>query len=304
MKQDVTFKSGGQTISAHLFIPDDQKADQTSPAIVTVTPAGGIKEQTSGLYAKRMCEKGFVTLAFDHRSYGESDGEPRCNENPFDKSEDIKNAVTFLGTVGQVDRDRIGAIGVCAGGGYVPYTAATERRIKAVATVSAVPSLRPYFMEDMGMGKEGIINMLEMAGDARQATTEGGAPVFIPMLPDEIPDEIPDAGKSFLTEASDYYKTPRAGHPNWQNHLSLSSYEAMVSYSAFELMDMISPHPMLFIAGTKAMTAHYSEEAYEAAEEPKELFHIEGATHFDLYDRDPYVSQAIDKMDGFFKQNL
>ncbi len=74
MKQDVTFKSGGQTISAHLYIPDGRKADQTSPAIVTVTPAGGIKEQTSGLYAKRMCEKEFVTLAFDHRSYGESGG--------------------------------------------------------------------------------------------------------------------------------------------------------------------------------------------------------------------------------------
>ena len=205
MKQDVTFKSAGQTISAHLYIPDDHQAEQTSPAIVTVTPAGGIKEQTSGLYAKRMCEKGFVTLAFDHRSYGDSDGEPRCNENPFDKSEDIKNAVTFLGTVEQVDPERIGAIGICAGGGYVPYTAATERRIKAVATVSAVPSLRPYFMEDMGMGKEGIISMLETAGKARQAAAEGEPPVFVPMLPDEIPGEIPEAGRSFLTEASEYY---------------------------------------------------------------------------------------------------
>jgi hypothetical protein len=159
-------------------------------------------------------------------------------------------------------------------------------------------------MEDMGMGKEGIINMLEMAGNARQAATEGEPPVFVPMLPDENPDEIPEAGRSFLTEASDYYKTSRAGHPNWRNELLLSSYEAMVSYSAFELMDMVSPHPMLFIAGTNAMTAHYSEKAYEVAGEPKELFHIDGATHFDLYDRDPYVGHAINKMDEFFKLNL
>jgi fermentation-respiration switch protein FrsA (DUF1100 family) len=300
MKNTVTFQSGHLTLAGHLNTPEGCSGGTKAPAIVTVTPMSGIKEQTSGLYAGKMCERGFVTLAFDHGSFGASEGQPRCDENAFAKVEDIKNAVTYLSTLPMVDPDRIGVIGICAGGGYASYAAATERRIKAVATVSAVTSLRNFFKDDMGLGSQGVIAMLEEAGRARQSQAAGSEPVFVPVLPDELPIGAPD----FLVEATDYYRTPRAGHSNWRNETLLTSYEQALSHSALDVIDMVAPHPMLFIAGTRANTAHFSDEAFEAAGDPKELHWIEGASHIDLYDKDEYVQPAVETMDAFFKAHL
>ncbi|WP_199820892.1 alpha/beta hydrolase [Streptomyces fulvoviolaceus] len=117
---DVHFRSGEITVAGHLYLPEDYETGQKRAAVVTVSPGGGIKEQTSGRYARELCDRGFVALAFDHRSYGESEGYPRHDEDPFAKIEDIKNAVTYLGNRPEVDPDRIGAMGICGGGGYTP----------------------------------------------------------------------------------------------------------------------------------------------------------------------------------------
>jgi uncharacterized protein len=122
----------------------------------------------------------------------------------------------------------------------------------------------------------------------------------VPNTPEEVPKDAP----TLYREGADYYRTPRGQHPNSQNWFLLSSIDRIAEYSSYEHVDMISPRPLLMIAGTKADTRFFSEMAIEEAKEPKELFLIEGATHVDLYDKKQYVDPAVEKMNRFFNQNL
>jgi fermentation-respiration switch protein FrsA (DUF1100 family) len=303
MRSNVTFKSNGLKIAGHLYLPDDYKEGEKRSAIVVGHPCGGVKEQTAGLYAKKLSEKGFITLAFDASYQGESEGEPRFLEDPFSRAEDVKSAVTFLETRDDVDEQRIGAFGICASGGYVPFAAETDRRIKAVGTVSAV---------DMGdFVRNGLRNsvipnlehLLEESNKARIEEAKGQPPRLEHIVPN-TPEEVPKDAPSSIREATDYYRTPRAQHPNSQNWILVRSIDRIAEYSSYDHVHMISPHPLLMIAGTKADTRYFSETAIEKAKEPKELFLIEGATHISLYDKKEYVNPAVDKLNNFFNQYL
>ncbi|MFC9471916.1 alpha/beta hydrolase [Nocardia sp. NPDC056952] len=136
--QNIEFSNARITMAGDLFLPENFSADQYYPAIVCVHPGGGVKEQTAGLYAEKLAAQGFVTLAFDASHQGESGGIPRRLEDPFARVEDIRAAVDYLSILDFVDADRIGAFGVCAGGGYAIDATKTDRRIKAVGTVSPV----------------------------------------------------------------------------------------------------------------------------------------------------------------------
>ncbi|MFB7311890.1 alpha/beta hydrolase [Streptomyces sp. NPDC056192] len=303
MKTNVTFPSNGLTLAGHLYTPDDYTGTDRLPAVVVSQPFGGVKEQTAGLYAERLAGAGFVALAFDPSYQGESEGEPRFLENPFARAEDIKSAVTFLTTRDEVDPERIGALGICAAGGYVSYAAQTEHRIKAVATVSGA-CLGTLFREGLGGGQsEDVIRgMLDEAGKDRTAEARGAKP----RLEQVVPETEEDA-KDFPTlyqEGRDYYRTPRAQHPNSPNQFVARSVDQIAQYSSYDLIHLISPRPLLMIAGTEADTAYFSRQAIEKANEPKELFWIEGATHIDLYDKDEYVPTAVTKMASFFKESL
>lgn len=304
MKRNATFQSNGLKIAAHLYIPDDYRGCEKRAAIVVSHPFGGVKEQTAGLYAQKLSEQGFVTLAFDASYQGESEGAPRFLEDPFARAEDIRSAVTFLTTLDEVDPMRIGALGICASGGYVPYTAQTERRIKAVATVSGA-DMGLLFREGLGGGtsKAALDAMLEAAGQDRTEQAKGNPPRLDHIVPNS-PDEIPDGTPALYREGCDYYRTPRAQHPNSQNKFVFSGIDKIAAYSSYDHVDLISPHPLLMIAGTEADTRYFSEMAIEKAEEPKELFLIEGATHIDLYDKPQYVDPAVIKMTSFFRQHL
>jgi fermentation-respiration switch protein FrsA (DUF1100 family) len=303
MRSNVRFKSNGLKIAGHLYLPDDYKEGEKRSAIVVAHPCGGVKEQTAGLYAKKLSEKGFITLAFDASYQGESEGEPRFLEDPFSRAEDVKSAVTFLETRDDVDEQRIGAFGICASGGYVPFAAETDRRIKAVGTVSAV---------DMGdFVRNGLRNsvipnlehLLEESNKARIEEAKGQPPRLEHIVPN-TPEEVPKDAPSSIREATDYYRTPRAQHPNSQNWILVRSIDRIAEYSSYDHVHMISPHPLLMIAGTKADTRYFSEMAIEKAKEPKELFLIEGATHISLYDKKEYVNPAVDKLNNFFNQYL
>jgi len=304
MKKSVKFKSNGWFLSGNLFTPSDHKNGEKRPGIVISHPFGGVKEQTAGLYAQKLVEKGFITLTFDASFQGESEGEPRFLEDPFVRSEDIKNAVTFLTTLEDVDINKIGALGICASGGYVPYTAQSERRIKAVATVSAA-DMGLLFREGLGgtRTQESLKADLELAGKERTSEALGHPPRLDKIVP-HTPQDITNLTPTLYAEGTDYYRTPRAQQPNSPNLYIFRSIDKIVGYSSYENIDLISPHPILFIAGQKADTLYFSELAYSKAKEPKELVVIDGATHIDLYDKEQYVVPAVEKLDSFFKKYL
>lgn len=282
MSQAVTFNSKGITIAANLFVPPSHRG--RSPAVVVSHPFGGVKEQTAGLYAKLLSEAGFVTLAFDAAYQGESGGEPRYLEDPGQRVEDIKSAVSFLTTRQEVDQERIGALGICASGGYVPFAASTDQRIKAVATISAADMGR-LFREGLGgmLKREDLMSALGTAAAARTLEARGEKPHLehvVPNTPAEVADGIP----ALYREGTDYYRTPRAQHPNSANWYVSRSIDTVATYSSYAFVDWISPRPLLMIAGSKADTLYFSQDATAAAKEPKELYIVDGKTHIDLYD--------------------
>ncbi|MER5918310.1 alpha/beta hydrolase [Streptomyces sp. NPDC001982] len=292
MREDVTFESNGNRLLGHVFLPEELAAGKTVPAVVVVGPASSTKGQVPTVYAERLTALGYVALAFDHSTYGESEGTPRYDEDPFVKVEDVKNAVTFLTTRPEVDTDRIATVGVCAGGGYAPAAAVADRRIKAVATASGLPDLRATIM---AAGDWRAI--MSAAAGARQQYAATGRATHVPFLADGQLDPWRENGKKF-------YLTDRNQDPNWRNQTLLWSYDKMIQFSALDTAELLAPTPLLVIAGDRAETLAQAEAMYAKANEPKELLLLEGGTHFDLYDRPEYVAPAVAKIDEFFKKHL
>jgi len=304
MRHDVRFLSNGLTIAGHLYIPD-VGATTRRLAIVIGHMMGGVKEQSPMIYAERLLREGFIALTFDAAHWGESAGEPRLLEDPFQRSEDVRAAVSFLTTREEVDPEHIGALGICASGGYVPFASQTDHRIKAVATVSAVCIGRMFrFGVDGKQREDAILPMLKEAAADRNNEARGYAARKVALVPttEEAAGKFPP--NSMFHEAYSYYCTPRGQHPRSVGQWVPRSIDRLSQYDSFELIRLISPRPLLMIAGTKADTAHFSSEAIGKAQEPKELFWIEGATHIDLYDKEPYVPIAVKKLSEFFKKHL
>jgi fermentation-respiration switch protein FrsA (DUF1100 family) len=304
MKKTVSFKNNTKIISGHLYLPDDTVENKKYPALVVSHPIGGVKEQTAGLYALKLSEYGFITLAFDASHQGESGGEPRYLEDPTSRVEDIRCAVDYLSNHPFIDESRVGALGICGSGGYVVNATQTEYRIKAVAGLSSV-DLGGLFRN----GFEGVTTlperqtMLEEVAKQRSKEANGESTLLISIVPDS-PDEINDDTPTLYREAYEYYRTPRGNHPNSPNRMMFTSIDRIMAYSSYDQVDTISPRPLLLIAGSEADSLYFSEEAYKKAKEPKELFTIHGATHIDMYDKPEFLNPAVDKLVDFFSKNL
>ncbi|EWZ79664.1 hypothetical protein FOWG_16323 [Fusarium oxysporum f. sp. lycopersici MN25] len=302
MAKDVTFQNRGVQIAAHLHLPNNFQEDRKYPALVGVHPAGGVKEQTIGLYAQQLAAHDFVVLVYDSSYQGASGGQPRLLEDPTTRVEDARCAADFLTTQSFVDTERMGVFGVCAGGGYALAVAQTERRFKAVAGVSATPmgeAARRFFGSPIPPAEQ--IKSLDAAAAARTAAANGAAPVYIPFVPERLED-INDRTPTMLREGYDYYRTPRGQHSNSKGRFLITSMDKMLAFSTFPLIPTLLTQPMLLIAGSEADTKIYSDEAYALSEGPKELFVVKGATHIALYDKPEYVGQAIGKLASFFSQ--
>ncbi|WP_191833309.1 alpha/beta hydrolase, partial [Pseudomonas fluorescens] len=215
--QKITFNNGAIAMAGNLYLPPDYDSSRTYPAIVVAHPWGGVKEQTSGLYAQQLARKGFVTLAFDASHYGESGGEPRDLEDPADRVQDIRSAVGYLASLPQVDAARIGTLGVCAGGGYTLHEAQTDPRVKAVAGVVAydIGDATRTGIDGSPVSAEDRLNLLQSV--AEQLNKEAaGAPLLVQqLLPSR--DQLDASTPNFVREATDYYLTPRGAHPNARN---------------------------------------------------------------------------------------
>lgn len=302
MRTNVSFYSEGIKLAAHLYTPDDGAPGPRS-AIVVSHPGSGVKEQTAGLYAERLARSGFISLTFDTAYQGQSGGSPRGLEDPAHRVEDIKAAVSFLAVQEGVDPDRIGALGICASGGYVMPAAATDHRIKAVASVSGVDMSRQFRLGPDGKQDPAVIQgMLEAAAAARTAAARGQEMASFPLFPES--EEQARQGGQHLLEGWEYYCTPRAKNESSAQTFTWNSVDKIVYFDAFRVMDLISPRPVLIIAGTESITKWMAEEAFEQARDPKELVWIDGASHVDLYDKDEYVTPAVEKLTDFFSTNL
>lgn len=302
-KQKVTFHNRFLIdMVGDLYFPANYSPAKKYAAIIVGHPFGGVKEQTSGLHARKLAEIGYVTLAFDASYYGESGGYPRRMESPEVRVDDFSAAVDFLTNHPAVEADKIGVIGICGGGCYSVSATQIDHRIKALATIS---------MYDMGRARrQGIgdtqtyqqrMSILDEIGHQRTAEYDGAARKDIRALPEKVDENTPKFAIDFL----DYYDNPKRGqHPNSTGYYSYTSLAPMMNFFPFTQIETISPRPLLFIVGENAVSKYFSEDAYEKAAEPKELFVVPGATHVDLYDQPEYLKITLPKLDTFFKQYL
>ena len=298
--QSIEFDNDGIAMAGNIYLPPDFDDSRSYPTIVSVHPGGGVKEQTAGVYAQRLAEQGFVTLAFDASYQGASGGLPRFFDNPMNRVGDIYSAVDHLNTLSYVDDNRIGILGICAGGGATIKAATTDRRFKAVATVSGV---------DVGaatrQGWEGKattadqLATLETVAKQRSDEAAGAEPGYGPYVPAVGDTSAPND----LQEAADYYLTPRGMHPNAPNKMLLTSVSYQVSFTGYDLVGTLLTQPLLIVAGTKAGSLWHSEDLHARAAGPKELVLIDGATHMDLYDGDG-LNTAMESLAPFYKSNL
>jgi fermentation-respiration switch protein FrsA (DUF1100 family) len=301
--QKVTFKNRyGITLAADLYLPKD-RAGQRLATLAISGPFGAVKEQSSGLYAQTMAERGYVTLAFDPSYPGESGGEPRNVPSPDINTEDFSAAVDFLGLQPFVDRNRIGVIGICGFGGMGLSTAAVDKRIKAVVTTSMYDMSRVMAKGyDDSRTKEQRTQMLAEMSQQRWADAEKGSPAPGPRI---LPETLEGITDPVIRMYFDYYRTPRGFHkrsPNSSGAWTATGPMSFMNLPLLTYIDEISPRPILLIAGENAHSRYFSEDAYKAAVQPKELMIIKDANHVDLYDHMDKI--PFDTISEFFGKSL
>lgn len=297
----VNFKSNNLNVVANMYFPENFDENNQYPAIVVNHPAGGVKEQTAGLYAERLATLGYVTMAYDASYQGESEGQPHNLENPSSRVEDVRAAVDYFNTLDFIDDSRIGALGICAGGGYTIKAAQTEKRIKAVVGISAADIGQNFRKGWTGNQDEKDINpLLEQVAEQRKAEANGAPQKLVGFVPEEPTEDMDQETK----DGWEYYRTPRAQHERSINQFPFISFDRINEFTAFDLVDKLLTQPVLFIAGSEAGTLWQSENAYERALEPKDIHIVEGANHFDMYDKEPFVTEAVEKMNSFYGQYL
>ncbi len=297
-RNSVFFKNRyGMALVGDLYTSKNIDKNKKYPAIIVGAPYGGVKEQGPCVYANEMAQRGFVVLTFDQAFMGESSGFPRRVSSPDIFAESFSAAVDFLGTkAGCVDREKIGVIGICGSAGFALSAAQTDTRIKAVAAVS---------MYDMtaavrnSLDKETIRLTKERLSAQRWTDAENGYPEYIPGFPeeplDEVPADMPEPGAEWFR----FYALKRGHHPNAKGGFTTTSDLSMLNFRLLDFIDEISPRPILFVVGDRAHSRFFSENAYEKAAEPKEMYVVEDAEHIDLYDRTDRI--PFEKLDGFFK---
>lgn len=299
--EKITFTNRyGIALSSDLYLPKD-RGDGRLPAIAVGGPFGAVKEQSSGLYAQTMAERGFVTLAFDASYTGESGGAPRNVASPDINTEDFMAAVDYLGLHASVDRERIGVIGICGWGGMALNAVAADKRVRAVATSTMYDMTRVMSKGyDDAMTPEQRAQVLEQLSRQRWEDAANGTPAYQPPY-----NELHGGEAQFLVDYHDYYMTPRGYHARAVNSGNSWTQTTPLSFMNMPLLTYIkeiAPRPVLLIHGENAHSRYFSETAYEAAAEPKELLIVPGANHVDLYDKAEVI--PFDRLQSFFERHL
>ncbi len=297
----VSYLCNGVKIQALVYIPKDYQEDKKRPGIVITRPGSGVKEQTAGIYAKKFSEQGFVTLVFDPKGFGESEG-TSCWENPYSIIEDTKNAVSFMCTLPQVDTEKVFNIGICMGAGYAGFATALDARVQGYAMIT--PDIGEYYDWRSALGGAVNIrkNVLPMFSQARQHLFETGENTFFQMVPETEEDMKRPGVMESQIQARAYYLNKESGGitPNWKNSLNMSGIENLLGMTVFQVIDLLEEVPFFLATGTEAHGYKHAVKFYDEVNAPKEQLILDGVNHFDVYWKPEYVNPITEKITAFF----
>lgn len=305
--RNVTYKNLAWDSAGDIYLPPDFDENKKYPAIVSTHPIGSCKEQTAGnVYGAALAREGFVVLAFDASFQGASGGSPRFIEDPPIRSSDIRFAIDYLVTLPYVDENRIGALGICGGGGYTIHAASTDHRIKALTSITGVNFGR---LIREGFSNFDPVSALERMGRQRTAEAQGAKRYVI----DYLPPSVEEGKKNGITdidvlEATDYYKTPRGQKPHGATSGLFSFNSSAMGWDAFLHAEVLLTQPLMVVIGDKPGGFGAYRDGWEiysrAASKNKHIAVAEGYSHYDLYDQPKPVAFALSKVVPFFKENL
>ncbi|MEM7206452.1 MAG: alpha/beta fold hydrolase [Pseudomonadota bacterium] len=299
----VEFDSEGSKIVGNLYLPDNFDAEKQYPAIVVSGSWTTVKEQMSGLYANKLSGEEFITLAFDFRNFGESEGTPRFYESPLQKVQDIENAVSFLQSLPQIDANRIGALGICAGSMYTLMAAANDSRIKSVVTAASwlhdAEAVKLFYG-----GEDGVQEKITAARAAKKKIAETGEVEYIPSI--STTDE-----SAAMYGPYDYYLNPERGAvPEWSaDKFAVMTWEDWLTLDPMASADELTV-PTLMVHSDGAVLPHYTKKYFERiAAQDKKLHWIETELEspfhqFSFYDQDAEVNESIEQAKSWFAQKL
>jgi len=293
MPERVEFESGGLRLAGDLRVPEESPLAGADglPGLVFTGPLSGVKDQVVGVYAERLAQEGFATLAFDHRNFGDSGGEPRQHEDSAGKLADLRDAVGYLASRPEVDAERIGIVGVCLGGGYAVRAAAFDPRLKAAAGVGGAYNSPHRLRENMGPDgyREFLAGVLQASEDA-----------YIPAVSTDGPAAM--GGQ----EPFDYYGTERSRSAVWENRLTVASRYQLATFDALTPADFLDRTPLLLVHGTgdTYCLPSSAQAVFDRATGPKEIEWLETTNHIDLYDQPRFVGPAVERVARFMAERL
>ncbi len=299
----VKYKLNGLDIVANVYTPANYDPAQKYPTIVLAHPNGGVKEQTTGLYAQRLAEQGFITITADAAYQGGSGGAPRSTDKPQYRIEDIHGMADFISSFPGVDTARLGLFGICGGGGYSMAAAKTDKRFKALATLSMFNSGRVRRNGFKDSQIDTIQQRLQQASTARAQEAAGGEVLYSGDA-DMTDAQIAALPFDLYRQGYEYYWRTNA-HPGSTFRYTTSSLMDLMRWDATDEIALIDV-PLLMIAGSDADTLYMTEDAFPKATgtTDKELFKIEGAKHIETYWVPEYVDAALSKLKPFFDRHL
>ncbi|MFE7241896.1 alpha/beta hydrolase [Streptomyces sp. NPDC057580] len=293
--EKVEFSSDGYRLVGDLHLPEP---GTERGAVVLTGPFSGVKEQVTGCYAKRFAQRGYLALAFDHRNWGDSEGEPRQHEDASAKVSDLRNAVSFLAARPEVDPEKIAVCGVCLGGIYSVQLAAFDPRVKAVALIAAAYN-NPGLIRDR-FGAENFAALMGQFAQIAQRQFDTGEIEYWPAVnPEGMPAGNPGP------EPFEYYGTERGAGSGWENRCTALSVLQELTLDVDAFLPLVTA-PLLIVhgSGDQAIPVADAEAAFAAVPEPKELLLLDTSNHIELYDDDSYVLPAIDRTVSFLDRNM
>ncbi len=296
---DVLIPVDDITLAGHLRLPEGDHV-KPLPAIVFTGPFTGVKEQVAGQYADKLADRGFATLAFDHRNFGSSGGHRRQHEDPAGKLSDLMAATSFLVNHDAIDSNRIGCIGICMGGGYALKHSAFDRRIRALAVVAAAFN-DPKVMRS-GIGAEGYDNMMASFADVASQEAASGSIDYIKAVSDVDGEDAAMPG----AEPFEYYGTERSAADGWKNEMTRLSVRELLTTDLAIGADFIGPTPTLIVHGTTDAfcSPEGAQDAFDRIDGTKELLWLDTTNHIDLYDQAAYVDPAVDRITEWMAEYL